>query len=111
MPVQLLTEHNLEFLSLQRGCIGSSGSTLVKIHIVGNFMLRFTFLFQALTAMVSRIRRFQFLNNQIFAVLNRYIPQSETVVEIKHFEPPSPIKESQEKQSDSTKETILIAQV
>ena len=34
MIVKLLTEHHLEFLkflSLKGGCIGSSGSTLVKI--------------------------------------------------------------------------------
>ena len=31
MSVKLLTEHNLEFLSLKGGCTGSSESTLVKI--------------------------------------------------------------------------------
>ena len=31
MIVNLLTEHHLEFLSLIRGCRGSSESTLVKI--------------------------------------------------------------------------------
>ena len=31
MIVMLLTEHNLEFLSLKGGCIGSSESTLVKM--------------------------------------------------------------------------------
>ena len=31
MTVKLLTEHNLEFLSLTGGCTGSSESTLVKI--------------------------------------------------------------------------------
>ena len=31
MNVQLLEEHNLEFLSLKGGCTGSSVSTLVKI--------------------------------------------------------------------------------
>ena len=31
MIVKLLTEHNLEFLSLKGDCIGSSESTLVKI--------------------------------------------------------------------------------
>ena len=31
MIVQLLTEHNLEFLSLKGGCRGSSESTLVKM--------------------------------------------------------------------------------
>ena len=31
MNVKLLTEHHLEFLSLKRGCTGSSESTLVKM--------------------------------------------------------------------------------
>ena len=31
MIVKLLTEHRLEFLSLKRGCRGSSESTLVKL--------------------------------------------------------------------------------
>ena len=31
MTVKLLTEYNLEFLSLQGGCTGSSESTLVKM--------------------------------------------------------------------------------
>ena len=31
MSVKLLVEHNLEFLSLKGGCIGSSESTLVKM--------------------------------------------------------------------------------
>ena len=31
MIVKLLTEHNLEFLSLKGGCRGSSESTLVKM--------------------------------------------------------------------------------
>ena len=38
MIVKLLTEHHLEFLSLKGGCRGSSESTLVKTHIVGNLM-------------------------------------------------------------------------
>ena len=40
MSVKLLTEHNLEFLSLKGGCTGSSESTLVKCQIVGNLMPR-----------------------------------------------------------------------
>ena len=36
MIVKLLTEQHLEFLSLKRGCTGSSESTHVKMHIVGN---------------------------------------------------------------------------
>ena len=31
MSVKLVTQHNLEFLSLKGGCTGSSGSTFVKI--------------------------------------------------------------------------------
>ena len=31
MSVKVLTEHNLEFLSLKGGCTGSSESTLVKM--------------------------------------------------------------------------------
>ena len=31
MSVKLLNEHHLEFLSLKRGCTGSSESTLVKM--------------------------------------------------------------------------------
>ena len=31
MSVKLLTEHHLEFLSLKKGCTGSSESTLVKM--------------------------------------------------------------------------------
>ena len=38
MGVKLLTEHHLEFLSFKGGCTGSSESTLVKCHIVGNHM-------------------------------------------------------------------------
>ena len=31
MSAKLLTEHNLEFLSLKGGCTGSSESTLIKM--------------------------------------------------------------------------------
>ena len=31
MSIKLLTEHHLEFLSLKRGCTGSSESTLIKM--------------------------------------------------------------------------------
>ena len=40
MSVKLLTEHHLKFLSLKGGYTGSSESTLVKYHIVGNHMSR-----------------------------------------------------------------------
>ena len=36
MTVKLLTEHHLEFLNLKGGCTGSSESTLVRCHMVGN---------------------------------------------------------------------------
>ena len=38
ITVKLLTEHHLEFLRLKGGCTGSSESTHVKCHIVGNHM-------------------------------------------------------------------------
>ena len=38
MIVKLLIEYHLEFLSLKGGCRGSSESTLVKCHMVGNHM-------------------------------------------------------------------------
>ena len=46
MIVKLLTEHNLEFLSLKGGCRGSSESTLIKMsncwksHAAAQFILR-----------------------------------------------------------------------
>ena len=45
MIVKLLPEHHLEFLSLKRGCRGSSKSTLVvmsncwKSHVTAQFLL------------------------------------------------------------------------
>ena len=45
MSVKLLTEHRLEFVSLQGGCTGSSESTLIKMphcwksHVVAQFMI------------------------------------------------------------------------
>ena len=51
MSVNLLTEHNLEFLSLKGGCIGSSESTHVKMphcwksHATAQ-LYDFTFLFE-----------------------------------------------------------------
>ena len=44
MNIKLLTEHNLEFLSLIGGCTGSSESTLVEIpycwksHVVAHIL-------------------------------------------------------------------------
>ena len=44
MSVNLLTEHHLEFRCLKGICKGSSESTLVKYHIVGNHMSWLTYL-------------------------------------------------------------------
>ena len=47
MSVKLLTEHQLEFLSLKGGCTGSSESTLVKMphcwisHVANHIKARF----------------------------------------------------------------------
>ena len=38
MNVKLLTEQRLALLHLKGGCTGSSESTHVKMHIVGNHM-------------------------------------------------------------------------
>ena len=49
MIVKLLTEHHLEFLSLKRGCRGSSKSTLVKMsncrksHAAANILTHFAY--------------------------------------------------------------------
>ena len=49
MIVKLLTEHHMEFLSLNGGCIGSSESTLVKMsncwksHVTAQLLLLFLF--------------------------------------------------------------------
>ena len=51
MTFKLLTEHNLEFLSLKGGCTGLSESTLVKMphfwksHVVAHLI--FVFLLKA----------------------------------------------------------------
>ena len=43
MSVKLLTEHHMEFLCLKGGCTGSTESTHVKMHIVGNLMPRLNY--------------------------------------------------------------------
>ena len=56
MIVKLLTEHDLEFLSLKGGCRGSSESTLVKMsncwkyHAVAQLLITFrlSFVFQCI---------------------------------------------------------------
>ena len=52
-------------------------------------------LFQSLTKMVDRIRKFQILNDQIFAIVNVHLYESasQAIVAptaVKHFDPPSP---------------------
>ena len=53
---KLLTEHNLEFLSIKGGCTGSSVSTLVKMlhcgksHVASHFSLASTFPFKPTTS-------------------------------------------------------------
>ena len=60
MIVKLLTEHNLEFLSLKGGCTGSSESTLVKVsncwksHAVAQLIFKYR-LISALELLVSFI--------------------------------------------------------
>ena len=44
MIVELLTEHHLEFLSLEGGCRGSSESTMSKCQLVRNPMPRLNYL-------------------------------------------------------------------
>ena len=43
MTVKLRTEHHLEFLSLKRGCTGSSESTLVKMSYCWKSHTRLTY--------------------------------------------------------------------
>ena len=38
LTVKLLTEHHLKDLSLKGSCLGSSESTVVKVHVVENHM-------------------------------------------------------------------------
>ena len=49
-------------------------------------------MFQPLKRMVDRIRRFQVLNSQIFAILNKYMKSSDTdnlpVEHVRCFQPP-----------------------
>ena len=52
MNIKHLTEHHLEFLSLTGDCTGSSESTLVKCHIVGNHMSRLNFFYPSIKALV-----------------------------------------------------------
>ena len=50
------------------------------------------FVFQPLKRMVDRVRKFQILNNQIFAVLNKYLKPCDSdnlpVEHVRCFQPP-----------------------
>ena len=59
MRVELLNEHQLEFLSLKGGCTGSSESTLVKMphcwksHVVAHMSLFLSVVIEKLERMIS----------------------------------------------------------
>ena len=59
MSVQLLTDHNLEFLSIKGGCIGSYESTLVKmpycwkLHVTAQLLISILGAFGQLAAIVE----------------------------------------------------------
>ena len=56
MKVKLLTEHHLEFPSLEGGCIGSSESTLVKMPYCwkSHFMAHFIWLGPGRLILINR---------------------------------------------------------
>ena len=56
MIVKLLIEHHLECLSLKGGCRGSSESTHVKCHIVGNIMHWLKFKYQQSHELAQMVR-------------------------------------------------------
>ena len=59
MNNKLLTKHNLEFLSLEGGCTGSSGSTLarmphcLKSHVTAHINVVFLFVLQEIPATMT----------------------------------------------------------
>jgi len=57
-------------------------SLLLFVHVFCRVML------QDLRKMVDRIRKFQILNDQIFAFLNRYLSSGHDHVAVEHFSPP-----------------------
>ena len=62
MIVKLLTEHHLEFLSLKRGCRGSSESSHPKCHIVGTHM---SWLFLSAMAPIEMFAYYEIINNRM----------------------------------------------
>ena len=84
------------------GCENVDNYELLQKHMLQlclpgiphNSHTRFS-LFQSLTKMVDRIRKFQILNDQIFAIVNVHLYESasQAIVAptaVKHFDPPSP---------------------
>ena len=53
MIAKLLTEHHLEFLSLNLGCRGSLSLHLSKCHIVGNHMQRLNYYYKEFHVLAS----------------------------------------------------------
>ena len=77
MIVKLLTEHPLEFLSLNRGCVGSSESTLVKrphcwkSHALAQMILLKYHIYQNLMNWPTYIIRAVVLENLFFGFQTR----------------------------------------
>lgn len=63
----------------------------ILIHLI-IFLFSFSIFLQRLKRMVDRIRRFQVLNSQIFAVLNKYLKSGDSdatsVEHVRCFPPP-----------------------
>ena len=71
MSVELLTEHQLDFLSLKGDCTGRLSLHLSKYHFVGNHMLRliFTVYHQMTKAALSKERvNMLFLSTTHFSI-------------------------------------------
>ena len=64
MIVKLLTEHNLEILSLKGGCRGSSESTLIKMpncwksHVLAHIYIVLAFQIHLLSMLLSPLNLF-----------------------------------------------------
>ena len=57
MTVKLLTERHMEFLSLKRGCIGSSESTLIKMpHCWKSHVTAHLVLFTKILSVIETVR-------------------------------------------------------
>ena len=72
MSVKLLTEHQLEFLSLKVGCKGLSASTLVKLpycwksHVTAHLVVLAT-LKRSITVYTVKLRKFELRLFEILA--------------------------------------------